>query len=128
MRMRLDLVGIVARDMAASLRFYRALGLEIPEGAEKESHVEARVGGLRLAWDTIELMRSIDPEVPDSAGGRMSLAFLCDSPAEVDARYAELTGMGFDGHKAPYDAFWGQRYATLHDPDGNPVDLFAPLA
>jgi uncharacterized glyoxalase superfamily protein PhnB len=23
------------------------------------------------------------------------------------------------------DAFWGQRYATVLDPDGNPVDLFA---
>lgn len=27
----------------------------------------------------------------------------------------------------PSDAFWGQRYATVHDPDGNPIDLFAPL-
>jgi uncharacterized glyoxalase superfamily protein PhnB len=22
-------------------------------------------------------------------------------------------------------AFWGQRYAIVHDPDGNPIDLFA---
>jgi hypothetical protein len=28
----------------------------------------------------------------------------------------------------PYDAPWGQRYATVLDPDGNIVDLFAPLA
>ncbi|MFL6036949.1 MAG: glyoxalase, partial [Gaiellaceae bacterium] len=27
----------------------------------------------------------------------------------------------------PFDAFWGQRYATVVDPDGNAVDLFAPL-
>ena len=26
----------------------------------------------------------------------------------------------------PFDAFWGQRYATVLDPDGNAVDLFAP--
>jgi uncharacterized glyoxalase superfamily protein PhnB len=25
------------------------------------------------------------------------------------------------------DAFWGQRYATVLDPDGNSVDLFASL-
>ncbi|MCZ6462364.1 MAG: glyoxalase, partial [Actinobacteria bacterium] len=25
------------------------------------------------------------------------------------------------------DAFWGQRYATVLDPDGNAIDLFAPL-
>ena len=34
---------------------------------------------------------------------------------------------GHRSHLAPFDAFWGQRYATLLDPDGNPVDLFAPL-
>jgi len=22
---------------------------------------------------------------------------------------------------------WGMRYAVVHDPDGTPVDLFAPL-
>jgi hypothetical protein len=27
----------------------------------------------------------------------------------------------------PWDAFWGQRYAVVHDPDGNGVDLLAPL-
>ena len=26
----------------------------------------------------------------------------------------------------PWDAFWGQRYAVLHDPDGHQVDLYAP--
>lgn len=31
------------------------------------------------------------------------------------------------GHKAPWDAFWGQRYAVVVDPDGNLVDLFADL-
>jgi hypothetical protein len=27
----------------------------------------------------------------------------------------------------PWDAFCGQRYAEVEDPDGNVVDLFAPL-
>jgi hypothetical protein len=30
-------------------------------------------------------------------------------------------------HKLPWDAFWGMRYAVVHDPDGNGVDLFSPL-
>ncbi len=34
---------------------------------------------------------------------------------------------GTEGHKEPWDAFWGQRYAQAKDPDGNVVDLFAPL-
>jgi uncharacterized glyoxalase superfamily protein PhnB len=57
----------------------------------------------------------------------MSLAFACADPAEVDRVYAELTTAGYEGHKQPWDAFWGQRYAVVHDPDGNGVDLFAPL-
>ena len=57
---------------------------------------------------------------------RIALAFLCSSPDEVDAKYDELASLGH-GHKEPWDAFWGQRYASLKDPDGNQVDLFASM-
>jgi catechol 2,3-dioxygenase-like lactoylglutathione lyase family enzyme len=125
---RLDVVGLVVEDMARSLAFYRRLGLEAPASADTEPHVEiALPGGLRLALDTQETIRSFDPEwQPASGGHRMSLGFRCDSPAEVDQVYAELTGQGYEGHKAPWDAFWGQRYAEVVDPDGNTVDFFAP--
>jgi catechol 2,3-dioxygenase-like lactoylglutathione lyase family enzyme len=125
----LDLIGIIVNDMKASLDFYRRLGLEVALGSENEGHVEARLpSGLRVAWDTVEVIRSFDPEwQPSSKGHKMGLAFLCGSPAEVDAKYAELTAAGYHGHKAPWDAFWGQRYAQVHDPDGNVVDLFASL-
>lgn len=121
---------IIAKDMAASLAFYRALGLPIPPEADQEPHVEAVFdGGLKLTWDTYDTIRSFDKEwEPPAAGGhRMMLSFRCDSPAAVDAAYAELTGAGYAGHLAPWDAFWGMRYASLLDPDGNPVDIFADL-
>ena len=57
----------------------------------------------------------------------ISLAFVHDTPADVDATYGKLVAAGYDGHKEPWDAFWGQRYAIVHDPDGNTVDLFAAL-
>lgn len=126
---RFDLVGIVVTDMAASLAFYRLLGLTIPPDADAEGHVETTLpGGLRLAWDTVEVIRSFDPGWEAPAGGHgISLAFVCGSPAEVDAVYTALVEAGHHGHIAPWDAFWGQRYATVHDPDGNSVDLFAAL-
>jgi catechol 2,3-dioxygenase-like lactoylglutathione lyase family enzyme len=125
---RLDLIGIVARDMGASLSFYRRLGLDIPEGVEDEPHVEAATpSGLRVAWDAEELVRQIHPEWTEPSGGhRVALAFLCPSPADVDAKYEELAALGH-GHKEPWDAFWGQRYASVRDPDGNQIDLFATL-
>ncbi len=123
-----DLLGMVVTDMAATLRFYRLLGLEIPPQADGEQHVEATApGGFRIAWDTLALMRQIDPDFPPPSGHRMSLAFKCATPAEVDALYAAVLAAGYRGHKPPWDAFWGQRYATLLDPDGAPVDLFAAL-
>jgi catechol 2,3-dioxygenase-like lactoylglutathione lyase family enzyme len=124
-----DLIGIVVADMGKSLAFYRRLGLEIPAEADAEGHAEAALpGGLRLAWDAIDVIRSFSPEwTPASGGPAMALAFRCDSPAEVDRVFADLTGAGYAVGRAPWDAFWGQRYATVHDPDGNHVDLFAPL-
>jgi catechol 2,3-dioxygenase-like lactoylglutathione lyase family enzyme len=127
---RADAIGLVVADMSRSISFYRRLGLEFPDGAESEPHVEAPLpGGLRLLLDTVETVRSFDPEwrPPTGGGPRMGLAFACDGPAEVDKLYADMVAEGYDGHKAPWDAFWGQRYASLHDPDGNAVDLFAPL-
>ena len=125
---RLDLIGTVVQDMARSLAFYRQLGLDLPPEADTEGHVETTLpGGLRLAWDTVETVRSFDPDwTPPSGSPRIGLAFLCDSPAEVDSTYSRLTALGYEGHKEPWDAFWGQRYAVVHDPDGNSIDLFAP--
>ena len=127
--MPLEVIGLVVQDMTASLAFYRRLGLEIPEGAETEGHVEAPLaGGLRLAWDTVEVIRSFDPDwSPPSGSSRVGLAFAFASPPEVDAKYRELADAGYETRKEPWDAFWGHRYAIVHDPDGNSVELFAPL-
>jgi len=126
---RFDVIGIVVADMAASLSFYRRLGLDVPDVAEDEGHVEIPLpGGLRLALDTVETIRSFSPEwSPPSGSPRMSVAFACDTPAEVDKTYADLLGAGYAGEREPWDAPWGMRYAVLHDPDGNGIDLFARL-
>ncbi len=129
MKPRMEVIGVVVADMARSLAFYRRLGLDFPAEADNQPHVEASLpGGLTLAFDTIETIRSFNPDwSPPSGGHAVALAFACDSPAEVDACYEELVSAGYEGHLKPWDAFWGQRYATVHDPDGHGVDLFAPL-
>jgi catechol 2,3-dioxygenase-like lactoylglutathione lyase family enzyme len=121
-------IGIVAADIAESCRFYRTLGLDVPEPAGGEDHFETTLpNGLRLMWDTEELIRKLDPDWKRPEGHGMALAFECADAAEVNTTYARLVQGGFTGKKEPYDAFWGQRYANVADPDGNVVDLFAPL-
>ena len=126
---RFDAIGLVVADMGKALAFYRRLGLDIPTDLDSQPHVEAALpGGLRLLFDTVETIRSFDRDWTPAQGSRVDLAFACDSPAEVDRLYAELTDAGHESHKEPWDAFWGQRYAVVRDPDGNGVDLFAALA
>ena len=126
---RLDLIGLVVEDMPRSLAFYRKLGFDLSADADTEPHVETTLpGGLRIAWDTVETVRSFDPGWTAPSGGhRVALAFACDAAADVDATYRALVDAGHAGHKEPWDAFWGQRYAIVLDPDGNSVDLFAAL-
>ena len=125
---RFDALGLVVEDMGAPWPSIAALGLEIPPEADAEGHAEATLpGGLRLMFDTIEVVRSFSAWEPPTGGHRVALAFLCASPAEVEPSTPSWWSAGHRSHLAPFDAFWGQRYATLLDPDGNPVDLFAPL-
>ena len=119
--------GIVVSDMARSIAFYRALGMDVPETPE-EGHVETFLpNGVRFMLDSEDLIRSFDSQWARQTGNQISIALECASPAEVDEVYARVVGAGFDGEKEPWDAFWGQRYAQLRDPDGVPVDLYAAL-
>jgi len=126
---RLDAIGVIVSDIARAIDFYRRVGLEFDEARADEVHAEAiGPGGLRVMLDSEASVMSFSSWLPPSGGSpRTALAFLCDDPAEVDRLFAELVGAGGRGHLPPFDAPWGQRYATVHDPDGNAVDLFAPL-
>ncbi len=119
-------IGMVTRDLGESVRFYRALGLDIPE--PDGDHLDVTLpSGVRLMWDTEELVRGMDPDWLPPQGQGMTLAFECAAPSEVDALHTGLTEAGFHSKRDPWDAFWGQRYAQIYDPDGYAVDLFAPL-
>ena len=123
----LNAIGIVASDMAESIRFYRALGLDMPETPD-EGHVEAVMpNGVRLMLDSEEIDPQLPPRVEARDGNQVSLAFECESPEQVDEVYARVTEAGFQGEKEPWDAFWGQRYALLGDPDGVRINLYAAL-
>jgi uncharacterized glyoxalase superfamily protein PhnB len=126
---RFEAVGVVVTDMPRALAFYRKLGLEFADGAEGEDHVEAQLpGGVRYMLDTESVVKMFDGDWQRPTGGHaVGGAFKCDSPAEVDRVYAELIEAGGSPHKEPWDAFWGQRYAQLTDPDGTVIDLFASL-
>ena len=127
----LHMLNLVVRDMAASVEFYRRLGVVAPTAPEDLSgvHVQLRMpSGFSLELDTADSARvwhagwRSDPTSVD-----VVIGFALASREAVDARYAELTAAGYVGRQPPFDAFWGARYAIVADPDGNDVGLMSPI-
>jgi catechol 2,3-dioxygenase-like lactoylglutathione lyase family enzyme len=131
-KLMFDVLSIFVTDMGRSLAFYRALGLEIPSEADDAPHAEYELpSGFTLMWDTREMVGSYDPGFaaagPTGSTQTMELAFRLPAPADVDSRCAALAAAGYATHLAPFDAPWGQRYASVVDPDGHHVALYAPV-
>lgn len=125
----LHTVGLVVKNMARTLAFYRTLGLHIPPEEDYAPHVEfTGAGGLVMGFDTEEAVLRTDPNWRASQGGqRVNLQFDLGEAFAVDATYAKLVKGGAGEYAAPWDAFWGQRFGRVTDPDGNVVSLFAEL-
>ncbi len=124
--MRLNAVGMVCSNVEASLAFYRMLGVAFEDYDPEQGHYEADLGGWRLMLDTEQVMASFMPGFDTPRGNdRITLAVECDSRMGVDAAHDAAVAAGNRSVKTPFDAPWGQRYATVADPDGNHVDLYA---
>jgi uncharacterized glyoxalase superfamily protein PhnB len=123
----LNAIGIAVSDMRRSMRFCRLLGLELPDDPPA-GHVEATMAnGTRVMFEADDVIRSLLPDWPRANRNQVSLAFECASPAAVNEVYARVVAAGFEGEKEPWDAFLGQRYALLGDPDGVRINLYASL-
>ena len=125
----LDQLNIVVRDMDAAVDFYRRLGIEIPETLPEwqTHHRTAATGGeVSLELDSTAFTPQWDRGWPASQPG-VVVGFRVATREDVDDLYEELTGAGHVGQQAPYDTFWGARYAIVEDPSGNAVGLMSPI-
>ncbi len=125
--MSFDAIGIVSENPQRSIEFYGILGVELKQ-YENSGHFEGKTpSGVRFMLDTADVIRSFEPGWKKTRGNGISLCFLQSSARGVDEVFAKLQKAGFEIVKAPWDAFWGHRYACVKDPDGIQIDLFAPL-
>jgi catechol 2,3-dioxygenase-like lactoylglutathione lyase family enzyme len=124
----LHMVNVVVADMAASVAFYRQLGLDVPEDTVTGGfHTQALLpGGMSLELDSAESARCWHAGWrADPASVGVVVGFRLPTRDAVDEKYAELTGAGYEGRQPPYDGFWGARWAIVADPDGNDVGLMS---
>ena len=123
-------LNLVVADMAASVAFYRLLGLTIDDTRPYSAHHNdiAMPGGFALELDSVQFAKRWDAGWSGMRGtGRNVIGFNLPSRQAVDDLFAKLTGAGHAGQQEPYDAFWGARYAVVEDPDGNPIGLMSPI-
>jgi len=128
MSIKLQTIGIVVADMGKALNFYRTLGLPIPECLDEESNVDYEApNGMILGFLTEEAAKQADPNFKTPNGQSMNLQFMVDSAQEVDTVYNRLVSAGYEGYAEPWDAFWGQRFGRVKDPDGRVVNIYAHI-
>jgi predicted lactoylglutathione lyase len=126
----LHMLNLVVSDMAASVDFYRQLGVIDADNADTSGvHVQLRMpSGFSLELDTAESARIWHAGWrADPSSARVVIGFALPSREAVDERYAALVAAGHHGRQAPFDAFWGARYAIVADADGNDVGLMSPI-
>ena len=126
--MKIDAISVTSTNLKKTVEFYSLLGFTFPPFEDDEKHIEphTELGHVRLMIDSADLIETIIGHTPMPAN-HSSFAVLCNTPQEVDTITSKITASGFAVVKEPWDAFWGQRYAIVKDPDGYMVDLFAPL-
>jgi len=121
----LDAIGIVAEHPAKSVEFYALLGVAFEKAGTHDHYSATTPSGVRIMLDSVELIRSFDPTWAKPTGSGVVMCFKQPTAAAVDALYARIIAAGFASKQPPWDAFWGQRYACVLDPDGHQIDLFA---
>ena len=121
-----DSIGIAVKDSAKSLEFYSLFGLDFKNF--DDSHFEAKTTcGIRIMLDTHELLKKINLDWRESINPTTTLGFSQNKPSDVDFLYKKVVQKGYRSIHEPWDAFWGQRYASVLDPDGNQIDIFSDL-
>ena len=127
----LDGLNLVVGDMETTVRFYRDLGISIPDDsiwrtASGPHHVTVKLpGGADLDLDSHELARVYNAGW-EGSGSPGVIGFRVATRDTVDSTYKRLVTAGHRGLQEPWDAFWGARYAIVEDPDGRHVGLMSP--
>jgi catechol 2,3-dioxygenase-like lactoylglutathione lyase family enzyme len=102
--------------MTESVRFYRdVLGMEVVYGGEGTSFTSLRTQDAKAPILNLEQGRSVP------GWGRLILYV-----ADVDAYWGYLRAKGFHP-ETPQDAFWGERYFHMPDPDGHELSFARPI-
>ena len=124
--MRLDGFGLLVKDMAKMIRFYRdVLGFEIKEPEDTSNVFLEKDGTLFLLYRKSDFEKMTNRKFSYCHGinGHYEIALGVENYAAVDEAYARVTGMGAVSVMEPTTEPWGQRTCYIADPEGNLIEI-----
>ncbi len=124
--MRLDGFGLLVKDMARMIRFYRdVLGFEIKEAEDAKNVYLVKDGTLFLLYgrDDFEKMTDRRYEYVNGLNGHFEIALYVDTFEEVDAAFSRAVENGAFPVMEPTTEPWGQRTCYIADPEGNLIEI-----
>lgn len=124
--MRLDGFGLLVKDMATMVRFYRdVLGFEIREGEDAVNVYLIKDGTLFMLYERskFENMTSRKYEYINGLNGHFEIALYVDTFEEVDKHFADVVSKGATPVLEPTTEPWGQRTCYIADPEGNLIEI-----
>jgi uncharacterized glyoxalase superfamily protein PhnB len=121
------------KGAAAAIDFYRRafgaaeLARMQAEDGKRILHAVVQInGGAVMLSDEFPEYNGTPAPTPASPTS-VSVAIEFDTPAEVDATFAQAVAAGANGWMEPENMFWGARFAMLDDPFGHRWMLSAQL-
>ena len=124
--MHLDGLGIMVKDMAVMVRFYRdVLGFEITEEENTENVYLTKDGTVFMLYRRPDLERMLGRKLryADGIQGHFETALSVENFAAVDRAFARTVSMGARPVMEPVTEPWGQRTCYIADPEGNLIEI-----
>lgn len=124
--MRLDGFGIMVKDMAVMVRFYRdVLGFEIKEDENTSNVFLEKDGTLFLLYrrTDFEKMTNRQYNYADNINGHYEIALSVENYAAVDKTFDEVVSKGATPVMKSTTEEWGQRTCYIADPEGNLIEI-----
>ena len=115
---------LVTEDVSSLASFYEKLLGTPPNG--NDDYVELRPEGAILAIVSKKAAAYLHGS--EWTAGPNSSAILEFEVDDVDAERKRVGAFVTDWLQQPKDMPWGNRSMLFRDPDGNPINLFKPLA
>lgn len=123
---KLDGIGIMVKDRAVMIRFYRdVLGFDIKEPENTGNVYLIKDGTLFMLYPRVEFEKFTAQELgyTSKLDGHFEIALAVENYDAVDAAYNEIVAKGGKPVVAPITCPWGQRTCYIADPEDNLIEI-----